>query len=133
MRYPTAHLQIPTLKAKLPIVDTCLPPATSDADAKQERVMNGDRPAAEVNRFFADVREMIKACGPKPNETDVVINVIVACLEEGIDRGHRIVGVLDRLGYNRQHVGMTLHHKADAGRTKALWWQDEDKVYRLVG
>ncbi len=75
---------------------------------------------------------MVKACGPKPNKNEVVANVIVACILEGIREGYRITGIAYRLGFNRQHAGMTLRHMTDGGRTSLLWKQGEDGLYYLI-
>jgi hypothetical protein len=125
------HLDVATVLA-LPIV-TAVPEISALRTSQEVQVeMNGDRSVAELNALFRDLRALIKACGSGASKHEVVTNVIVACIMEGINQGVRIVGVLKRLKFDGKHAAMTLHHVTNGPLTRTLWRQDEAGLYHLI-
>ncbi|RXD02520.1 hypothetical protein EQZ23_18030 [Sphingomonas sp. UV9] len=134
----TANFTIPASAAPcaspiLPPVQSALVPPSAVELAKIEvQPAASDRSTASFNAFFTGLREMVEACRSTLSKAEVVANVIVACLLEGIHEGYRITGIVDKLGFNRQHAGMTLRHMTDGGRTSLLWKQGGDGLYYLI-
>jgi hypothetical protein len=56
--------------------------------------------------------------------------LINACIGEGIDTGSRIIGVLARLGYNKQHAGITLKAGLKKEPKWPNWGRNQDGSYQ---
>ena len=66
---------------------------------------------ADIDAVFRNLRALDQSLVDSGvNKNDRVLLLINACINQGIDTGARIVGTVVQLGFNRQHVGMTLKH-----------------------
>jgi hypothetical protein len=82
-------------------------------------------PAAHFEPKFLDgLGELIANSGT--NKHDQATNVIIACIDEGIDTGAAIRQVGMALGFNAKHMGVML----SAGLTERRWRRDADGHYR---
>lgn len=86
---------------------------------------------AEVDAFFADMRALKAACGPKASRHDVAIALISLCIEFGFDTWLQIKGALGRLDFNDRHVAIVLAREAGLNPSLHRWWRDEDGRYSL--
>ncbi len=87
--------------------------------------------AVDVGETFGRLRALLGEIAASCSKNDQVIVLIAACIEEGFNRGPRITGALEMLGFNKRHVGMTLIDRAQPG--DGQWWsKGEDGVYRLI-
>ena len=87
--------------------------------------MNDRTSAAETAEIFRRLRALKGSLGFKPNKEDMAIVLIVACIEEGMNTGTRIVRALTRIGLNGDHVAIVLKSRTD-------WWsKDERGIYTV--
>lgn len=81
-------------------------------------------PAAHVETEFLDgLRKLIATSGT--NRHDQAINVIIACIDEGIDTGAAIRQVGMELGFDGKHMGVML----GTGLKERRWRRDSDGKY----
>ena len=71
-------------------------------------------------------RHLTNAGVNKHDRAHVLIN---ACITEGIDSGTRIIGVLAKLGFNKQHAGITLKAGLQREPEWPNWGRHEDGRY----
>lgn len=55
----------------------------------------------------------------------------MACIDQGVDHGKRIVGILGHIGMNPQHVGLTLSSLCGPDPERHGWWKDTAGHYHL--
>jgi len=91
-----------------------------------------DIPADEVNAIFRRLRQLKASFGRKPNMDTVGVTLIRACIKEGFDRSHRIIGALAKLELNRTHVGQLLRRHDEDGAGPPLWRLEADGRYLLL-
>lgn len=95
-------------------------------------VTSGDTPnrtPAEMAALLKSLSELRSNSGS--NQHEQAINVITACIEEGIDTSHEIVGVMARVGFDWRHVRINLKKNCGQNRETKLWWQDDVGAYHL--
>ena len=81
-------------------------------------------PAVHIEPAFLDgLRELIANSGI--NKHAQAGNIIIACIDEGIDTGAAIRQVGMALGFNGKHMGVML----SAGLTERRWRRDADGKY----
>lgn len=81
--------------------------------------------------FFQRLEKLRFDCGPNTGKPDQARVLITACLDENIRQGQRIVGILAKLGFTRQHVGKTLHKHCGVNPAIHDWWTDENGDYHV--
>ncbi len=86
---------------------------------------------AETNAFFEGLRELLAACGPKPDRNDAAVVLITACIEGGWDTRPRIVGALKRLGLDHRHVAIILKRGTGDNPRLHRWKCDAEGRYTL--
>lgn len=84
----------------------------------------------DINAVFRRLRALDRQLAPDTKH-DRVHALIGACVSEGIDRGSRITGALAKLGYNKRHVGKTLHDGLRPGPEGVHWYRSADGTYHL--
>ena len=85
---------------------------------------------SNINAVFRSLRTLDQALlDCRVNKNDRVHLLINACINEGFDNGKRIVGALVRLGFNGQHVGMTLKHGLQKEPHWPNWGRHDDGTY----
>ncbi|MCA0979300.1 hypothetical protein LCM19_13080 [Qipengyuania flava] len=80
--------------------------------------------------FFEGLRELWKECGHGTNKHDQARILIMACIDEGVNNGKRIVGILSKIGFNARHIGATLDRQCGSNPDHD-WWKDNEGNYRL--
>ncbi len=85
---------------------------------------------ARRRNLFRRLRQLKASFGSKPNKDEVALRLISACLDEGLDTQARIVAVLDRLDFRRDHVMSLLDREAGKDNSSARWFRDADGRYR---
>lgn len=65
------------------------------------------------------------------NKHDRAHMLINACIGEGIDSGPRIIGVLAKLGFNKQHVGITLKAGLQREPEQPNWGRQDEGRYHV--
>jgi hypothetical protein len=66
-------------------------------------------PAAEFNAAYRRLLALQEHFETQGQNRHVQAHALIyACIGEGIDNGSQIVGVLGKLGFDKQHAGMTL-------------------------
>jgi hypothetical protein len=78
----------------------------------------GVAPKAEVDALFAELGHWTAPAAPAATIM-IVIDLIQAMIEGGVDTGPRIVGLSSKLGFDRGHSGMVLTKAAASGD---LWF-----------
>ena len=66
------------------------------------------------------------------NKTDLVLVLVEACLDEGIDTGRGIVIALSDIGFDRRHVGITLAGNTGHDPERHRWFKTDDGRYALL-
>lgn len=85
---------------------------------------------ADINAVFRSLRALDQSLlDGKVNKNDRATTLISACIAEGFDTGKRIIGVLVRLGFNGQHVGMQLKHGLQRTPEWPNWGCRDDGTY----
>lgn len=92
---------------------------------------NYDHSNAEANAFFERLRELLAACGPKPNRNDAAVVLISACIEDGRDTRPLIVGALSRLGFDYRHVAIILKGETGNNPQRHRWQRDAEGRYTV--
>jgi hypothetical protein len=69
--------------------------------------------------FYAGLGKFKEDSGPY--EHDQAINLITACIEQGISDGPQIIAALKVLGFNPRHVGKLLMDNEGANTDRHLW------------
>lgn len=79
-----------------------------------------------TTEFFWALRQLDKSIRlVRGTQRDRAIALILECLNENIDTGKRIVGVLRQLGFNAQFVGMILMQNAGPNPDYHLWRREQ--------
>lgn len=91
-----------------------------------------DRTAEETAAAFRGLRELATNCGLTSNRHDRVIVLIHACIAYGFNTPSRITGALAKLGYDKQHVGMTLHNGTGEDPVRHRWNRGGDGRYHSL-
>lgn len=60
-----------------------------------------------------------------------VETLIKACIGDGMTRGSEIVATVTALGYEKQHVGLTLDQNTGSNPDYHSWYKDDRGRYRL--
>lgn len=85
---------------------------------------------ADINALFRSLRALDQSLlDSDVNKNDRAAMLISACIAEGIDTGKRIVGVLVRLGFTGQHVGMMLKYGLQRTPAWPNWGRRDDGTY----
>ncbi|UVO49655.1 hypothetical protein M0208_03695 [Sphingomonas sp. SUN019] len=121
----TFHIRIPKSPDHPPII----PVVQAGAVGTQSTGQLSDE---DMAAFRSNVEEMLDASGPGTNVNERLVNVITACICEGIDTAGWIIAVARTFGFKRGHVGSVLTYSA-AGRSKTpLWRCNSDGHYSLL-
>ncbi len=93
--------------------------------------MNTDtQPDLDINAVFRRLRAFDQSLiAGKANKHDRAHMLINACISEGIDTGTRITGALEKLGLNRQHVGIRLTEGIQNEPEWPNWGRRDDGTY----
>ena len=88
-----------------------------------------------TNPFPTDVLAQLVAfeatLEPGTNKHDRVSVLIALCIAEGITKGSMIRSALMELGYNGDHVAITLKNGSGSMPPEIRWYRDESGAYRL--
>jgi hypothetical protein len=82
--------------------------------------------------LFKRLRDLMAECEPHSNRHELAIVLISACITEGLDRGPRITGALQALGFNKQHIGMVLRQETGDNLARHHWQRVPGGRYRLL-
>lgn len=83
-----------------------------------------------TDAFFRRLRQLYQACRELSKHEQARV-LIRACMEEGLIEGTRIVGVLTRIGFNRQHAGLILRSLCGSNPERNDWGKDTAGHYHL--
>jgi hypothetical protein len=72
-------------------------------------------------KFVSDLRTMLDDCGPSVKQDQQVINVIEACLDEGINRRRQIREVGVQLGFTPSYVVIILNTNTGFNPARCRW------------
>lgn len=81
--------------------------------------------------MFNRLRGLLASCGEASNQNERVTVLISACIDEGINTGPQIVGVVKALGFNPRHVGAMLKNDCGSSPTRHRWLRGTDGIYSL--
>jgi hypothetical protein len=87
------------------------------------------QPHRDLDALYHDLDDLIAAC-EGANRHDQAIAAISFCIDEGINTGPQIIGMLKRRKFNSRHIGLLLHDLASSDPARHFWWRDGDGVYR---
>ena len=90
--------------------------------------MTHDQPIDPSATLFDELQELLKASGTNKNEQ--AVNLISACIGEGIDTQPQIIAVLQHL-LKRGHVGSILNKSTGPNPQRHKWHLHEDGRYTL--
>lgn len=77
-------------------------------------------------KFVSDLRAMLDDCGPNVKQDQQVINVIEACLHEGINRRRQIREVGLQLGFTPSYVVIILNTNTGIDPARRRWKVDKE-------
>lgn len=110
----------------------CTPSAGHNMKDTTMTNIQTQRDAAATTAFFQGLRDLDGQCRSRGvNKHDRAIVLIIACIEEGLNTGPRIVGALRKLGFNPRHVGMHLREGTGGDPQRHRWQRVEDGRYFL--
>lgn len=92
-------------------------------------MINDRKTPRDINDIYRDLDELLANCAGT-NLHDQVIVGIHFCIDEGIDLGSQIIGVLRRKGFNPRHIGKLLHDFSGSNPARHRWQRGEDDRYR---
>lgn len=90
---------------------------------------NPDHFPRPMNDIFRDLDGLLEDCAGT-NRHDQAIVAITFCIDEGINLGEQIIGVLRRKGFNPRHVGKLLHDHSGDDSARHFWHRDAEGHYR---
>lgn len=85
----------------------------------------------EVRTIFRRLRALLAKSGDL-NQHELAILLIGACIMEGFNTGKRIIGALEKLGFNKQHVGMMLRNGSGEDPERYYWRRTPLGTYEML-
>jgi hypothetical protein len=95
------------------------PPAAHDTDRSTW---------VESKDLFRRLGELSLTCEAK-NRNELATVLISGCLAEGVNTIGRIIRVLKRFGFKRQHLAVMLDRQSGPDPLRYHWYRDADAVY----
>ena len=83
----------------------------------------------DIDAIYRDLGTLLEGC-EGTSRHDQAIAAISFCIDEGINTGPQIIGMLKRKEFNPRHIGLLLHDLAGSDPARHFWWRDGDGVYR---
>lgn len=92
--------------------------------------MTNDRnPPRDMDEIYRELDELLAGCAGTSLHDQATVGISF-CIDERIDTGPQIIGLLRRAGFNARHIGKTLHDLSGADPARHRWQRDEAGHYR---
>ncbi|KAA9016058.1 MULTISPECIES: hypothetical protein [Sphingobium] len=79
---------------------------------------------------MAALQQLMGRCGL--NRHDQLIAVFQALIGDGVNEGPHLVSTAKQLGFDGQHIGMTLSHHTGGDPVSHYWSRNQDGRYSLL-
>jgi hypothetical protein len=85
----------------------------------------------EIAAIFRRLRTLLYDLEEVKSDHDKAIVMIVACIDQGLNTGPRITGALERLGFNKRHIGIILKQETGNDPARHRWMRSAEGIYEL--
>lgn len=92
--------------------------------------MSEDRnPPRDMAAIYHDLDRLLENCAGTSRHDQAIVGINF-CIDEGIDTGPQIIGVLKRKDFKSRHVGKLLFDLTGDDPARHLWFKDAEGRYR---
>lgn len=88
-------------------------------------------PPRDMDAIYRDLDELLAGCAGTSLHDQAIVGISF-CIDERIDTGPQIIGMLKRKDFKGRHIGKLLHDLSGADPARHRWHRDGAGHYHLL-